>query len=129
MYAVVEYNDYHKDQCFEVIMTTDDIEYAKKAAFQRAKKNIPKARRSTCYKITTKITDNNYLRPTNKQIISYRIIDVGTYKNGFKIIGYDSNIYAVIEINPIVENIEQIDTSLICNDYYEYDDNNGDNDD
>jgi hypothetical protein len=30
MYAVVEYDDYRKEQSFEVIMTTDDVNYAKK---------------------------------------------------------------------------------------------------
>jgi hypothetical protein len=30
MYALVEYNDYRKEQSFELITTTNDVEYAKK---------------------------------------------------------------------------------------------------
>ena len=39
MFALVEYNDYRKEQSFEVIMTTDDVEYAKKIAFLTYEKN------------------------------------------------------------------------------------------
>lgn len=53
MYAVVEYNDYRKEQRFEVISVTDDIEYAKKLAFQNAKKALPDDEWN--YKITSKL--------------------------------------------------------------------------
>ena len=35
MYAVVRYNDYRKEQDFEIIGTTTDVEYAKKIAIFR----------------------------------------------------------------------------------------------
>ena len=128
MYAVVEYNDYRKEQSFEVITTTDDVDYAKKVAFQYAMNDIKKVSIYTndyLYRITTK-EENEYLRPINKTIISYKVIEVEKYKKGFKIQSSFSNKYDVIEIKKEIENIEEIDTSLICDDYYDYDDNNND---
>ena len=40
MYAIVRYNDYRKEQDFEIIATTTDVEYAKKIAFNKIKENI-----------------------------------------------------------------------------------------
>ena len=128
MYAVVEYNDFRKEQSFEVITTTDDVDYAKKVAFQYAMNDIKKISSYTndsLYRITTNV-ENEYLRPINKTIISYKVIEVEKYKKGFKIQSSFSNKYAVIEIKKEIENIEEIDTSLICDDYYDYDDNNND---
>ena len=127
MYAVVEYNDYRKEQSFEVITTTDDVDYAKKVAFQYAMNDMKKVSRYTndIYRITTKV-ENEYLRPINKTIISYKVIEVEKYKKGFKIQSSFSTKYAVIEIKKEIENIQGIDTSLICDNYYDYD--NDDND-
>jgi hypothetical protein len=127
MYAIVEYNDYRKEQSFEVITTTDDVDYAKKVAFQYAMNDMKKVSRYTndIYRITTKV-ENEYLRPINKTIISYKVIEVEKYKKGFKIQSSFSTKYAVIEIKKEIENIQGIDTSLICDNYYDYD--NDDND-
>lgn len=124
MYAIVEYNDYRKEQSFEVITTTDDVDYAKKVAFQYAMNDMKKVSRYTndIYRITTKV-ENEYLRPINKTIISYKVIEVEKYKKGFKIQSSFSTKYAVIEIKKEIENIQGIDTSLICDNYYDYDDN------
>ena len=74
------------------------------------------------YKITTN-KENEYLRPVNKKIISYSIICVEKYKKRFKMLYYYSNVYAVIELQKdavkIDENIEEIDTSIICDNYYD----------
>jgi hypothetical protein len=40
MYAVVEFTDYRKDNRFEVVAFTEDVDYAKKMAFQSAKKDL-----------------------------------------------------------------------------------------
>jgi hypothetical protein len=130
MYAVVEYNDFRKEQSFEVITTTDDVDYAKKVAFQYAMNDIKKISSYTndsLYRITTNV-ENEYLRPINKTIISYKVIEVEKYKKGCKIQSSFSNKYAVIEIKKEIENIQEIDTSLICDDYYDYDYEEDDND-
>ena len=104
------------------------MDYAKKVAFQYAMNDIKKVSIYTndyLYRITTK-EENEYLRPINKTIISYKVIEVEKYKKGFKIQSSFSNKYDVIEIKKEIENIEEIDTSLICDDYYDYDDNNND---
>ena len=123
MYAVVEYNDYRKEQSFEVITTTDDVDYAKKVAFQYAMNDIKKISSYTndsLYRITTNV-ENEHLRPINETIISYKVIEVEKYKKGFKIKSSFSTKYAVIDIKKEIENIQEIDTSLICDDYYDYD--------
>lgn len=124
MYAVVEYDDYRKEQSFEVISTTDDVDYAKKVAFQFAMnqiKNVSRYANDYIYRITTRV-ENEYLRPINKTIISYKVIEVEKYKERFKIKSSFSTTYAVIElINEEIENIQEIDTSLICDEYYGYD--------
>jgi hypothetical protein len=123
MYAVVEYNDYRKEQSFEVITTTDDVDYAKKVAFQYAMNDIKKISSYTndsLYRITTNV-ENEHLRPINETIISYKVIEVEKYKKGFKIQSSFSTKYAVIEIKKEIENIQEIDTSVICDDYYDYD--------
>ena len=122
MYAVVEYNDYRKEQSFEVITTTDDVDYAKKVAFQYAMNDIKKASiytNDSVYRITTKV-ENEYLRPINKTIISYKVIDVEEYEKRFKIKSSFSSKYAVIEIKKEIENIQEIDTSFICDNFYDY---------
>ena len=123
MYAVVEYNDFRKEQSFEVITTTDDVDYAKKVAFQYATnqiKNVSRYANDFIYRITTRV-ENKYLRPINKTIISYKVIEVEKYKERFKIKSSFSTTYAVIEIEKEIENIQEIDPSLICNNYYDFD--------
>ena len=53
MYAVVYFTDYRKDNRFEVVGVTKDVEYAKKVAFQIAKKEVSRQRNTekTFYKI------------------------------------------------------------------------------
>ena len=121
MYAVVEYNDYRKEQSFEVIATTEDVEYAKKVAFQNAKKNLPKDRFDSIYKITTKI-ENEYLEPINKIVVAYKIVEVEKYKKGFIIRTPYSSVYAVLKLKKQDIEIEEIDMSLICDNYVEEDD-------
>ena len=121
MYAVVEYNDYRKEQSFEVIATTEDVEYAKKVAFQNAKKNLPKDRFDSIYKITTKI-ENEYLEPINKIVVAYKIVEVEKYKKKFIIRTPYSCVYTVLELKKREEEIEEIDMSLICDNYVEEDD-------
>lgn len=119
MYAVVEYNDYRKEQSFEVILTTDDVEYAKKLAFQNAKKALPDDEWN--YKITSKF-DNSHLRPINRKVIAYKIICVEKCKKGYKLQSTYSGVYAVIELKKhAIQPVEDIDTSMICDNYYDYD--------
>jgi hypothetical protein len=78
MYAVVEYDDYRKEQSFEVMMPTDDVDYAKKVAFQFAMnqiKNVSRYANDYIYRITTRV-ENEYLTPINKTIVSYKVIEV-----------------------------------------------------
>ena len=101
-------------------MATSDIEYAKKKAFQNAKKKLPKDTSDYICKITSKIV-NEYLEPINKTIIAYKIIEMHKYENRFIIRDRDSTIYAVLELKKQeigdIEEIEEIDLSLICDDY------------
>ena len=122
MYAVVRYNDYRKEQDFEIIATTTiDVEYAKKIAFNKIKENIqnmPECKNEDeLYKIETDI-ETEYFQPINKEIISYRIIKVKNCKNKLKKIYHYTTKYAVVEFAVgNSENLEEIDTSLICDDY------------
>jgi hypothetical protein len=84
MYAVVRYNDYRKEEHFEIIATTTDVEYAKKIVFNKIKEdiqNMPECKNDDeLYKISDHI-ETEYFQPINKEIISYRIIKVKKYKN------------------------------------------------
>lgn len=126
MYAVVRYNDYRKEQHFEIIGTTNDVEYGKIIAFNKIKENIQNMTEckndDELYKIETNI-ETEYFQPINKEIISYRIIKVKKCKNKFKKIYHYTTKYAVVEFAVgNSENLEEIDTSLICDDYVDYDD-------
>lgn len=123
MYAIVKYNDYLKEQHFEVIRTTDDVEYAKKFAFQLAKKEQSSYKDTCCvYKISNK-NENLYLYPVNETIVAYNINKLIKYKNKFKLVTTFSTVYAVIKMKPVSESadVEEIDTTLICDDYFEHD--------
>jgi hypothetical protein len=81
MYSVVEYNNYRKEQTFEIKIITDNLDYAKKYAFNRAKTflNTENETMDECDKITNKITTNiseKYLYPNNDIIIEYSVITV-----------------------------------------------------
>jgi len=125
MYAVVKYEDYRKEQSYEVIITADDLDYVKKVAFQYAMNDIKQMSgyaNDSIYRITTKV-ENEYLRSINKTIISYKVIEVEKYKKRFKISSSFSSRYAVIEVKKDIdiENIQEIDTSILCDEYYNYD--------
>ncbi len=123
MYAVIKYNDYSKEQFFEVIMTTHDLNYAKKVAFHSAKEDLPKDTNEYNYKITTEI-EIKYFQSNNKLITDYRIVELKEYEDGYKLMSLYSRVYAVIELDKYNKDIDEIDNNLICNDYnayYEYD--------
>lgn len=134
MYAVVDFTDYRKDNRFEVLHTTQDVEYAKKLAFQFAKKELSRQRgtENSVFKIKTKIEDYEYeyLHPLNKIIVAYKIIELVKYKKGLKIVSSNTNVHAVVELEKtdITENLDEIETSLICDNYYSYDHDNDDDD-
>jgi hypothetical protein len=118
MYAVVRYNDYRKEEHFEIIATTTDVEYAKKIAFNKIKENMPESKQDDeLYKIATYI-ETEYFQPINKEIISYRIIKVKKYKNKLKKLYHYTTKYAVVEFAvENTENLNEIDSSLICDNY------------
>ena len=127
MYAVVEYNNYRKEQFFKVILTTEDVEYAKRVAFHYAKKEI-KEDKKDCYKITTEISEC-YLYPENKCIVQYTMIRVKPIQirkeTAYKIQATYSTVHAVIQIDPppVLDDIHipEIDTNLLCENPYSYD--------
>jgi len=134
MYAVVDFTDYRKDNRFEVVGVTEDVEYAKKIAFQIAKQELSKQRNTenSVFKITTKTEEYEYeyLHPLNKIIVAYKIIELVSYKKGLKIVSCNTGVHAVIELNKtdMTENLDEIEPSLICDNYYSYDHNNDYND-
>jgi len=123
MYAVVRYNDYRKEEDFEIIATTTDVEYAKKIAFNKIKEDIPECKDDDeLYKIATDI-ETEYFQPINKEIISYRIIKLKKCKNKFKKLYHYTTKYAVLEfVLENTENLKEIDSSLIFDNYIEHDD-------
>ena len=73
MYCVIEYNSFQEQQ-FEVITRTEDVNFAKRLAFQNAKKNLPTSETDPeIYKITTRV-EKNALAILNKKIVSYQIV-------------------------------------------------------
>ena len=118
MYAVVRYNDYRKEEYFEIIATTTDVEYAKKIAFNKIKEGMPECKQDDeLYKIATDI-ETEYFQPINEEIISYRIIKVKKYKNKLKKLYHYTTKYAVVEFAvENTENLNEIDSSLICDNY------------
>jgi hypothetical protein len=135
MYAVVYFTDYRKDNRFDVVNTTEDVEYAKKSAFKIAKKELfrMKNTENSVFKITTKTEEYEYeyLHPLNKIIIAYKIIELVKYKKGLKIASSNTSVYAVIELDKTetTEKLDEIETSLICDNYYSYDHYDSDSDD
>jgi len=116
MYAVIEYNNYRKEQNFEIKLVTNDLDYAKKIAFNNAKNDI----KNSSHKITTNINEH-HLRPINKTIIEYMIVEVCEYKNDqFRIISTFSKVYSVIELtnHEKLEILDDIDEKLIFNSYW-----------
>ena len=123
MYAVVEYNNCRKEQDFEIKMVTYDLDYAKKVAFQNAKKDLshllPKLNTSSMFKITTNNNEEYYLQPLNNVIIEYKIIEVKKTKNRFQLLRAFSTMYSVVQIEKEEkkDQLEEIDETMICNDY------------
>lgn len=134
MYAVVDFTDYRKENRFDVVYFTEDVEYAKKVAFQIAKQELSRQRNTenSVFKITTKTEEYEYeyLHPLNKIIVAYKIIELVNYKKGLKIVSCNTGVHAVIELNKtdITEDLDEIEPSLICDNYYSYDHNNDYND-
>ena len=132
MYAVVDFTDYRKDNRFEVVEFTEDVEYAKKVAFQIAKQELSRMRNTenSVFKITTKIEEYEYLYPLNKIIVAYKIIELVNYKKGLKIVSCNTGVHAVIELNKtdMTEKLDEIDPSLVCDNYYSYNHNDDYND-
>jgi AAA15 family ATPase/GTPase len=126
MYAAVYFTDYRKENRFEVLESTSSVEYAKKLAFQFAKKELSRMRNTekSVFKITTKTEEYEYeyLHPLNKIILAYKIIELVKYKKGLKIVSSNTSIYAVFELDKteITENLDEIEPSLICDKYYSY---------
>jgi hypothetical protein len=125
MYAVVRYNDYRKEEHFEIIATTTDVEYAKKIAFNKIKERLNKIKErppepkndDEFYKISDHI-ETEYFQPINEEIISYRIIKVKKYKNKLLKLYHYTTKYAVVEFAvENTENLNEIDSSLICDNY------------
>jgi hypothetical protein len=129
MYAVVRYNDYRKEEYFEIIATTTDVECAKKIAFNKIKEGMPESNNDDeLYKIATDI-ETEYFQPINEEIISYRIIKVKKCKNKLKKLYHYTTKYAVVEFEEEnTENLKEIDTSLICDNYVIDDESNDDDD-
>lgn len=130
MYLIVEYNNYRKEQDFEIKMVTNDLDYAKKIAFNNAKMSIP----DSSFKISTNIQEH-HLQPLNKIIIEYMVVEVER-KNGhsnkppnelpneqFKIISSCSAVFAVLELPDLIQmDVPDIDETFICNEYLDFDD-------
>ena len=119
MYAV-EYNDDRKEQSFNVKMVTEDVELAKKVAFNNAKKDIDMYGGKDSHRITSNFEPERYLMPSNKIIIEYTLISGSAIMNKFKVNYTYSNIHAVVELKPnglAQEQVEGIDLSLLCNNY------------
>lgn len=126
MYGVVKYNNYRKEVTFKVIYVTDNLDEAKNIAFHQAKLEIP-SDDDNIYKITSIEDTCPYVQSLNKSIIQYRVICVLEYKQKYKFEFSETTIYSVIEMpkKPIVEDI---DLSLLCDDYHSYDYDSNDED-
>jgi hypothetical protein len=125
MYLIVEYNNCRKEQDFEIKMVTNNLDYAKKLAFNNAKMTIE----DSSFKITTNI-QQHHLQPINKIIIEYMVVEVET-KNGhsnkppnelpneqLKIISTCSAVFAVLELPDLIQmDVPDIDETFICNEY------------
>ena len=128
MFAVVNYNDYRKEVDFKIHMVTNDIEEAKKIAFQHSVKLLQEVRKddtdkdNQCeYKITTNNESKNYVQCLNKVVMTYTVICVLQRKNKAPKLEYaETSIYAVVELPREINKDENgfIDSSLLCNDYY-----------
>jgi len=117
MYAVVEYEGH----TFEVLFVTDDVQYAIKLAFNKAKEKYNMyypADDDTddlsrfSYKITTNVIDD-FIWPSNNVIISYQFIIINNQTNK---INECTTIYTVIEIEKKeIEELEDVDITLLWN--------------
>jgi len=117
MYLIVEYNNCRKEQDFEIKMVTNNLDYAKKLAFNNAKMTIE----DSSFKITTNI-EQHHLQPINKIIIEYMVVEVETKNTQsneqLKIISTCSAVFAVLELPDLIQlDVPDIDETFICNEY------------
>ena len=120
MYAVVEYNNYYKEQDFEIKFVTENLEMAKKLVFTIAMKAVDDvSKNGKIFKLTTDI-EKYHLFPKNERIIEYMMIEVKQNKKGnYKVLGAYSNVYSVIKFNNNIKlnMLMDIDKTKICNNY------------
>jgi hypothetical protein len=123
MYAVVQYsnNDFYNNN-FKVILTTKDVEYAKKVAFYMQKNIVFNLFASfdtdkVIFRITNKMKCP-YVEPANKIIMLYSTVKLEKYNDTYKFQEEMYTVYAVIEL-PKDNNtlVPDIDTSLLCNEW------------
>lgn len=109
MFAVVKYNDYRKEQTFEIIACCQEVEDANKMAFNLCRSSFTN---NTIQKIITH-EKNHFLHPINKAIVSYRVVEYIPANNN--IAGIYSTVYAVLEIaNPGFNTLlPEVDSSLL----------------
>lgn len=130
MYTVVKYNNYRKNQFFDIKLVTDDLEYAKKVAYNNAKKEILRYGDCSSYRLSTDI-EEYYLYPENKTIVQYIVVEVEKYKkNKLKISSKYSNVHAVLELpkHEKDESLEEIDNNLIFDNYHSDNDSEDEDD-
>jgi len=125
MYAVVEYDDYRKEQSFTVIFATNNLEEAKVIAFKKAKQNLINydlKEPDFVYKLTTNVK-TDYFRPTNEIIISYRVVILSQQEKRLLLKSSSTNVVAVIKMNnndndQLLQNNDEDDYDLfICDNY------------
>jgi hypothetical protein len=121
-YAVVTYdNRRNDDNEIEITHVTDNLEYAKKLAFHYAKKGFPTKRYygRKEYKILKNYYHEEYSIHLHNVIVDYRIGEVEyDDENDDETEKYDitdvwNNVWAVVKINNEIEEVEDIDESVI----------------
>lgn len=133
MFAFVLYNNYRKENTFEIKYISPDVTKVKRAAFHAAKSDIPSFEKTSEYykekegnygiKINTRVREHNVL-PKNQIIVEYNLVFVKVYGNesedeevDYEIVLQDSMVYAVIELspNPETEDFDPIDDTILIN--------------
>ena len=123
-YIVVNYDDRSNDDNeIEIKHVTDDFDYANKLAFHHAKKGLP-PKNSFCRTECRIIKDyyNQYSSShLHHTVVDYRICEVLYDDECEEYEKYDitevwNNVWAVIKIYNEIENVEDIDETLIYED-------------
>lgn len=119
-YAVVSYDTRRDDDNeIEMIHVTDNLEYAEKLAFHHVKKELPS--KDYSYFKKCRILKNYYHESSiylHHVIVEYRICEV-TYNDTceeyekYDITDVWNNVWAVVKINNHVQELEEIDETLI----------------